>query len=136
MKVIIAGGREFKDYNKIEKAVKQSGFEITEVVSGRAQGADQLGEKWARSHKIRVKPFPAKWNDLDQPGAVVKVNKWGKKYNANAGFFRNEEMAKYADALIAVEGGGGTRDMIKRAKKHNLKVHVYEKDDSEYEYKF
>ena len=136
VKVIIAGGREFHDYELLKRAIKQSGFEITEVVSGGARGADSLGERWAQENNIPIKKFPAKWKELNVKGAVIKVNKWGQKYNVNAGFMRNEEMAKYADALIAVEGGNGTADMVKRAKKHKLKVHKYEKSDDEYEYKF
>lgn len=136
MKVIIAGGRDFKDYTKLQKAVEQSGFSITEVVSGGARGADKLGEKWANNNGVRIKSFPAQWNDMKQEGAVRKINQWKRPYNANAGFFRNEEMAVYADALIAVEGGGGTADMIKRAKKHKLQIHTYEMEDEDYEYIF
>ena len=136
MKVIIAGGRDFDDYDRLKKAIEQSGFNITEVVSGGAKGADSLGEQWASENGIVVTPFPAKWNDLKQEGAVIKINKWGRKYNAMAGFSRNEKMAEYADALIAVEGGNGTADMIKRAKKHKLQIHEYEMADEDYEYKF
>ena len=136
MRVIIAGGREFNDYEKLKKAVAQSKFDITEVVSGGARGADSLGERWASENGIPIKKFPADWNNLKQAGAVIKVNKWKKKYNANAGFYRNEDMAKYADALIAVEGGSGTAHMIKQATTHKLKVHVYEMEDADYDYKF
>ena len=136
MKVIIAGGRDFNDYEKLKKAIAQSGWDITEVVSGGAKGADSLGERWASDNGVPVKKFPAKWNDLTQAGSVIKTNKWKKKYNANAGFFRNEEMAVYADALIAMEGGNGTADMTKRAKKHKLQIHTYEMEDVDYDYKF
>ena len=47
MKVIIAGSRGVEDYALVEEAVKQSGFDITEVVSGTARGVDLLGEHWA-----------------------------------------------------------------------------------------
>jgi len=136
MKVIIAGGREFKDYNKLKKAIEQSKFDITEVVSGGARGADSLGEQWASENNIPIKRFPAEWNNLKQAGAIVKTNQWKRKYNANAGFFRNEQMANYADGLIAVEGGNGTADMIKRSKKHKLQIHSYEMADEDYEYIF
>ena len=139
MKTIIAGDREIKDLKLIEKAVKKSGFEITEVVSGAARGVDTLGEEWAKKHKIAIKQFPADWSNLTAEGAVVKVNSYGRKYNVNAGFIRNEEMAKYADALIAIQTNGptsGTQSMIKLAKKYKLKIYIYEKDNSEYEYIF
>jgi len=146
MKTIIAGGRDFDDYTVVKKAIQQAidqGLEITEVVSGGARGVDKLGERWAKENCIPLKIFPAKWTDLKQEGAVIKTRKnpWtGKidKYNANAGFFRNEEMAVYAEggALIPIEGGGGTRDMTKKAKAHDITIYEYEMQDEDYEYKF
>ena len=141
MKVVICGPRTFEDFDVIEKAVEKSGFDVDEVVSGHAKGADALGEMWARKHDKKIKLFPAMWNDLKQEGAVVKTNKWKKKYNANAGFFRNEEMAKYADACVAIfDDTGGTKNMIKNAKENNLKLFVYNLeeniDDDELGYSF
>lgn len=143
MKVIICGGRDFNDYGQLKKAIAKSGFLITEVVSGGASGADALGERWAAENGIPVKKFPAEWDNLKQPGAVIKINSWKKKYNANAGFFRNEEMIKYISkehpecrGVIAMEGGPGTSSTIKLAKKYDIEVYIYEKDDNEYEYKF
>jgi hypothetical protein len=144
MKVIIAGDRECDNFDLIESAVKQSSFEITEVVSGGARGADSVGELWAKVNKIPIKVFKADWNNIKTPNAIVKSrqNPWTKKqekYNANAGFQRNEEMAKYAEALIALQPNGptnGTQHMIKMAKKYNLKVHIYEKAAEDYEYEF
>ena len=43
MKVIIAGSRNFTDYKVLQDAIKNSGFKITEVVSGGAKGVDSLG---------------------------------------------------------------------------------------------
>lgn len=98
MKVIIAGSRDITDLDEVIKAVKSSGFEITEVVSGTARGVDKLGEEYAKLNNIPVKAFPADWYNL------------GKK----AGFRRNQEMLEYADALIAVWDGfsRGTQHMI------------------------
>lgn len=143
MKIIIAGGREFEDYNKLKKAIAQAGWLITEVVSGGARGADKLGERWAEENNIPVKRFPADWNNIKAAGAIIKTNKWGKKYNANAGFQRNEEMAQYlakehpeCRGVILMEGGNGTADMKKRAKKHDIEIHEYEMEDADYDYKF
>jgi hypothetical protein len=92
-----------------------------------APGVDTLGARWARLKNIPVIPFPAEWSNLEQPGAVVRKNKFGKYYNANAGFFRNQLMAEYSDALIALWDGKshGTADMINRARARNLKVYVF-----------
>lgn len=122
MKVIIAGSRTIKDIKLIEDAICESGWflEINEVVSGGQKswdqetglwiGADWLGEVWAIQHFIIVKSFNADWKFL------------GRK----AGPIRNQQMADYADALIAIWDGKsrGTKDMIDRATKKGLKVYV------------
>lgn len=126
MKTIIAGSRDITDYKKICSAIKKSGFRITEVVSGRAPGVDTLGEQWADDNTVPIKPFPADWNNLTAPGARIKTNRWGKQYNANAGHDRNQQMAEYAEALVAVWDGAspGTKSMIDYARKRNLRIYV------------
>ena len=134
MKVIIAGSRTILDYQLVSAVISNTlskyNIQITEVVSGCAGGVDSLGEQWALENKIRVTPFPAEWNDLDVPNVLVRTNKYGKEYNARAGFQRNEAMAQYADVLIAVWDykSRGTNDMIKAAKSNNLAVYVYRTD--------
>lgn len=113
MKVIIAGSRSFNDYSflclKCDKALS-SQTEI-EIVSGTANGADKLGEKYAEEKKYPIKRFPADWD----------------KYGKSAGYKRNEEMAKYADALICFFDGKskGSQSMINLATKYKLKTKVY-----------
>lgn len=140
MKVIIAGSRNCNKYKYVERAVEESGFEITEVVSGGAKGIDSLGERWSEQNLgKRAKQFKPEWNDIHAEGAVVKTNRYGQKYNAKAGFDRNEKMAEYADALIAIDlDTRGTNDMIKRAQEHGLKVFIWEpsEEDSEYAFHF
>lgn len=111
MKTIIAGGRNITKYSYVEDAVLQSGFDITEVVSGCARGADALGEMWANKHNIPLSMFPADWDNL------------GKK----AGHVRNCQMGDYAEALIALWDGEsrGTKHMIDYATKNGLEVFVY-----------
>ena len=113
MKVIIAGCRNFFDYELLKtkcdiylSSVKQQ----VEIVSGTANGADKLGEKYASEKGYPVKQFPADWD----------------KYGKSAGYKRNEEMAKYADALIAFWDGKskGTGHMIDLAKKHELGIRI------------
>lgn len=112
MKVIIAGGRDFKDYNRLKQVcdkilINQNNIEI---ISGTAGGADTLGERYAQEKGYEVKKFPAKWDE------------YGKK----AGYLRNQEMGEYADGLIAFWDGQskGTKHMIDIANKNGLKVRV------------
>lgn len=113
MKVIIAGSRSFFDYSflclKCDKAL--SSQTDIEIVSGTANGADKLGEKYAEERKYQIKRFPADWD----------------KYGKSAGHKRNEEMAKYSDALICFWNGSsmGSKSMIDLANKYKLKVKVY-----------
>lgn len=139
LKVIIAEGRDIEDMFWVERAISgckflrkiedgrnPHGYRIGEVVSGKAPGADSLGEQWAKENGVHVEPFPADWDNIDDPKAVVRERKDGSKYNVIAGHLRNEKMAEYADALIAIWDGRskGTLDMIRRAKNQGLKVHV------------
>jgi len=85
--------------------------EVTEVVSGTARGVDQGGELWASVQGRPVKRFPADWDT----------------YGKSAGHRRNAEMAKYADALVAIWDGKsrGTANMISEARKRGLVVFIY-----------
>jgi hypothetical protein len=116
VKVIVAGSRNLTDAKLVVQAIKESGFEITELFSGGARGADRLAEAWAKKQTppIPVRRFPALW----------------EKQGLNAGPIRNRAMAFEADALIALWNGTspGTRDMILVAKQKNLPTFVFRTD--------
>lgn len=111
MRTIIAGSRQIQDISFVMDAIRESGFQIDEVVSGGARGVDSLGEKWANRNSVPVRVFPADWN----------------AHGKAAGPIRNTEMANYADALIAIWDGEsrGTSHMIRTAKSKGLKVFVH-----------
>ena len=110
MKVIIAGSRTITDYQVVEEAIKESGFNIVEVVSGKAKGIDRLGELYAELNDLYIKPFWADWH----------------RYGKAAGPIRNKNMADYADGLIAIWDGQsrGTKNMIDIARSKGLKIYV------------
>lgn len=112
-KVIIAGGRDFEDFDllseKCDYYFQDLDLSNIEIVSGTANGADKLGERYAYSKSITVKQFPPDWG----------------KYGTAAGPIRNRQMASYADALIAFHTGGkGTTNMIQTARELGLAVRV------------
>lgn len=120
MKCIIAGGRDFSNYNLIctilnsyKKLPMFYGPKLEEIVCGDAHGADSLGARWGEEHGVPVKHFPANWS----------------RYGKAAGFIRNAEMGEYADTLIAFWDGKsrGTAHMIKtmKIKKKPYKVFNY-----------
>ena len=103
MKVIIAGSRDFNNYDLVEKTIKKQALEIDEVVYGGAAGADYMGLLWARKHKVKVKTFLAEWS----------------VYGGAAGPLRNKQMAEYGDYLLAFWDGKspGTKSMINEMRK-------------------
>ena len=126
MKTIVAGSRKIKSYSVVAEAIEASGFDVTEVVSGTANGVDTLGENWAEQNDRQIKRFPADWKNIRVKGAIIRQNQYGK-YNAAAGGIRNKKMAEYADALISVWDGKskGTADMILQAHRLGLRVFVF-----------
>lgn len=122
MKVIIAGGREFNDYERLKQYMDFVLMNIDkdklEIVSGGARGADSLGEFYANEKGYPIKRFIPDW-----------------EIGKQAGYLRNWDMAKYADALVAFHDGvsKGTQHMINLAKKEGLLVKIVEykkeKDD-------
>lgn len=129
IRIIIAGGRKFNDYDTFKDCMKKwnkhhrfkEDDKIT-VVCGCADGVDLLGKKYAEEVGWNVELMPANWNLL---GKV-------------AGILRNNEMAKFADGgdekyLIAVWNGKskGTKNMIDTAIQHNINIHIFSYDDNE-----
>lgn len=119
MKLIVAGGRDFNDYELLKEtlgSLQQEYGNITEVVSGTAKGVDKLGEQYANENNIPIKRFVPDWQGL------------GKK----AGHVRNRKMGDYAkehNGMLAAfwdKQSKGTKGMIDYAKKIGLKsVVVY-----------
>lgn len=113
MKLIIAGSRAFNNYEKLCAEcdnILQDQNNI-EIVSGAYyRGADKLGEQYAKERGFKITRFPANWN----------------KYGKAAGPKRNQQMANYADALIAFWDGKsrGTENMIDLAEQLCLSLKI------------
>jgi hypothetical protein len=118
MKVIVAGSRSIESLGVVTKAIEDSGFNITEIVSGRAKGVDKLGEHYGLVKNLPVKLFPADWD----------------KHGKAAGPMRNRQMADYADAAVIVWDGvsKGTKHMIYEMNKRNKKCYIYMHLSSEF----
>ena len=120
VKLIVAGGRDFADYDLLESVIRRQAastffpemFNLT-IVSGGARGADQLGERFAREYVLDIDRYIPKW----------RVN---GVYNNAAGYQRNELMADNATHLIAFWDGKskGTKHMINIANRKGLEVQV------------
>lgn len=114
MRLIISGSRSFTSLPLLQEAVARSGFVPTHIVCGEARGADTLGREYAIAHNLPVVSYPALWDNLTAPGAVVKKRIDGKLYNQRAGFDRNAVMVAEADATLALWDGlsAGTANTI------------------------
>lgn len=126
LRIIIAGSRDFNDYEKLEEMMnkffehfykynKDEHYSCVKIISGTARGTDSLGERYAEEHGYEVVRFPADWDAL------------GKR----AGVIRNAEMAKYAaedenEGVLVVFWDGkskGTEHMINIAKRYDIQVY-------------
>lgn len=130
-KVIIAGTRDFWDYQylkeRCDKALSQITGEIW-IISGTCTGADTLGERYAKEKGYFLMECPAPWDDIhEKPKNQIGKRKNGDLYWKLAGTHRNTLMANEADALIAFhkDNSPGTQDMINKANSKNLKIKVY-----------
>lgn len=116
MRIIIAGGRNFKDYellkHECDKIISTYNIKNPEIISGNAKGADLLGEKYADENNLTVHHFLPNWF----------------KYGRSAGIRRNKQMAENSDMLIAFWDGKskGTKNMINQAELVGLIIHVVE----------
>ncbi len=117
---IIAGSRDFTDYECFKRAVLAVLPEKTEIISGHARGTDSMAELLAEELGWPLRVFPADW----------------KRYGRAAGPIRNRQMAVFAaeegnGILIAFLKGGsrGTTGMIDIARKYNITSIVYDVEE-------
>lgn len=103
MKIAVVGSRSFTDYSKLVNVL--NGVSPSLIISGGADGADQLAERYARENNIPVQIFLPDWN----------------QYGRAAGPIRNKLIVENADLVIAFWDGSspGTRSSINLANSMN-----------------
>lgn len=115
-KVIVAGSRDFNDYEKLSETLIRllCRFELSnvEIVSGGANGADKLGERFAKEHGCLLRIFPAEWDE----------------FGKSAGYRRNVQMAEHSDACVVFWNGSskGAKHMIDIAQRIGLPLRKIE----------
>ena len=104
--MIVAGGRDFADYDMLSQECGRLICEGDEIVSGGAIGADSLAIRYAKELRRKYTVFRADW----------------RTHGKAAGPIRNRQMAEYADTLIAFWDGKsrGTKNMIDEAKRAGM----------------
>ena len=114
-RLVVAGSRNFNDYSllctTLDEVVGElkSEYNVT-IVSGTANGADKLGEKYAEKHGLKIERHPANWG----------------RYGRGAGPIRNAEMVKESDGVVVFWNGesSGAKNIIDCAKAENLLIKV------------
>jgi hypothetical protein len=116
MRVLVCGGRKFNNAKLlndrltklIQNNLESHPFGVSFVIHGGATGADSLAGKWAKARGITVLEFPADW----------------LSHGRSAGPIRNAKMLREGnpDLVLAMPGGTGTADMIRKAKAAGVPV--------------
>lgn len=112
-RLAIVGYRGMTDYDFLKEKVQE--FEkthnITTIVSGGAEGADSLAERYINEFNKKPLIFEADWD----------------KYETAAGPIRNTLIVENSDFLIAFPSrkSKGTFDSINKAKKKGIPVLVF-----------
>lgn len=115
MKVLVTGGRDFRDIELLKRALNETitknNQPITTIIHGDARGADFLASVIAIEWGIPELRFPADWS----------------QHGKAAGHIRNTQMLDQGlpDCVVAMPGGRGTNDMVQQAQKRSKMVYDY-----------
>jgi hypothetical protein len=105
MRILVCGGREFRDVEKMNKVLSQVCSWATDranlvIIHGGCRGADEMAGVWGRENSVKVVEVPAQW-DL---------------HGNAAGPLRNQHMIDHFTPTqgVVFPGGRGTLDMLTR----------------------
>lgn len=115
MKVIVTGGRDFHDFNFVNKILQElhASNVLTHVIHGNASGTDQLAGTWARQNGVQEVVCPADWKRFGRPAGPMR----------NAAML--ELLGGTRDIVVAFPGFKGTHDMVTKAKAAGVAVQHY-----------
>lgn len=110
MKVLVCGGRDYKDKDHVFSALDELKQSLSGLISGGAPGADTFAWDWAWANGFHCERFMADW----------------KKHGRAAGPIRNQTMLDVGrpDLVLAFPGGRGTFDMVNKAKAAGVSVRI------------
>jgi predicted Rossmann fold nucleotide-binding protein DprA/Smf involved in DNA uptake len=111
LKMAVVGSRSFTDYSLLKASMDKyrESHSVAQIISGGAQGADSLAEKYAREHSIPIQVIRPDWS-------------LGK----GAGIVRNRQIVAQCDVVLAFWNGTspGTKSTIDIAKRAGKSVVV------------
>jgi predicted Rossmann fold nucleotide-binding protein DprA/Smf involved in DNA uptake len=105
----VVGSRSFRNYEFLATQLKK--YPIEAIVSGGANGADALANRYARKHNIEIREILPDWG----------------KHGKSAGPIRNKQIVQACSEIIVFWDGKspGTRSTINFAKLSGKPVHIY-----------
>jgi hypothetical protein len=85
---------------------------------------------------VEQEAHPARWEELDVPGAVIRYRANRQAYNANAGPIRNPEMVAAGAGLCiafhrAISSSKGTKDCVRRAIEAGIPTYLINSEAAE-----
>jgi hypothetical protein len=72
MKIAVIGSRNFTDQVLLENELNTIKEKVTMVISGGANGADKLAEKWALDNNIPLEVYKPDWKNYGRAAGVVR----------------------------------------------------------------
>lgn len=112
MKVLVCGGRAYKDETRIREVLSafHAAQPIARLIEGGAAGADARAAAWASANGVPWDTYVADW----------------ARHGKAAGPIRNQRMLDEGqpDVVIAFPGGAGTAHMVKIARAAGVEVLV------------
>lgn len=131
----LTGSRKWPDPRLLEDTLLeawhdalQDGYSGIELIHGCADGADTIGDHWAKRNGILVRERPADWEGPcapECPPGHRRRNRRGAEYCPLAGHRRNQGMVDEGPRLFVAashQNSSGTADCVRRAKKAGIPV--------------
>ncbi|AVR55690.1 hypothetical protein [Campylobacter phage CP39] len=123
MKLLVAGSRDFNDYNLLKNKIFELNIQPSTIVCGMTRGADMLGYQYGIDNSLKIEKYKPNWN----------------LYGKSAGPIRNKLMADSLNretdmAIIFWDGiSKGSKNMISILddKKINYKIIYYKEKENE-----
>ncbi len=108
MQTAVIGSRSFQDYPFLKDILE--GYQITQIISGGAQGADQLAQKYAKEKELPIRVFLPDY----------------ARYGRRDPFASNHSVIDNADQVVAFwdQKSPGTAHSIRYAQKQGKKVAI------------
>lgn len=119
MRLAIVGSREINDPEILMTALKKVPHleQVTEIVSGGANGVDTLAKQYAVENGLKLTEFLPDYKSLGRGAPLA----------------RNTQIVEYADIVLAIPIKGssrGTRDSMRKAEKFGKRLIVHEIDSA------